>query len=108
MLSRFTCGLVAQLSSVTSCDEACGLRRPGSPGGEHVRRLIDDHRDAEAVGFRGHELLRTKRSRRRDRRRRILRERAEIADLAVGQRDHLLQPLSRSARPTTRRPRPRS
>ena len=34
MFSRFTCGLVAQFSIVTSCDEAWAFSRPGSPEGK--------------------------------------------------------------------------
>ena len=33
MFSRFTCGLAAQLRSVTTCCDAAGLSRPGSPLG---------------------------------------------------------------------------
>ena len=36
-----------------------GLRvqAAGSPDGKHVRRLIDDDRQAQAVGFGGHEVV---------------------------------------------------
>ena len=33
MLSCLTCGLIAQLTIVTSSEDACRLRRPGSPAG---------------------------------------------------------------------------
>ena len=33
MFSRLTCGLIAQFSIITSWEDACALRRPGSPDG---------------------------------------------------------------------------
>ena len=94
MLRRFTCGLVAQLSSVTSCDDACRLSRPGSPVGNRIRRLVDEDGDADAVVFRGHDVVLHEAIEHGERRGRILRERRQVAELPVGERHHLLQPLA--------------
>ena len=52
MFIRLTCGLIAQFSIVTSCDDACMLRRPGSPVGNTYERLVHDHGEAEAIVLR--------------------------------------------------------
>ena len=99
MFSRFTCGLVAQLSIVTSCDEACALRRPGSPDGKHVRRLIEDERQArDGPPPAAMMLLRTNRSSSAKVAAGSFGERAEIADLAIGERRPSPSAAARRAR----------
>jgi hypothetical protein len=68
--------------------QASGITR-----GEQIRGLVNDHRCAEAIVLVGHDVVADEPIEHREGRGRILGQLAEVANLAVGQRDHLLEPL---------------
>ena len=68
--------------------EAAGLA-----GREDVRRLVDDQREAEAIALRRHDVAADEAVEHGEGGRRILRQRAQVADLAIGERHHVLEAL---------------
>ena len=69
------------------------VEAPGLARGKHVRRLVDDHRQAQPLVFGRHDVVADEPIEDRDRGGGILRQGAEVADLLVGERDHVLEPL---------------
>jgi hypothetical protein len=60
---------------------------------EQVRRLVDDHGDADAVGLGRHDVVADEPVEHREGGRRILRRRAQVGDFLRRERDHVAQPL---------------
>ena len=91
MFNRFTCGLIAQFSIVTSCEDVCRLARPGSPAGKRYDAWSIITATLRRSSSFAMMFARTKRSSVANVAAGSFESALEIANPPVRQRDHLLQ-----------------